>query len=90
MPEDEYAKMSDEDTDGDNQTTSVQHRHWLTNDLLVGYLVVTFVGLVGAHGFNVIDLTTVPDVVMVAWVTIVLGASTWLVGVDLLDKWGSK
>ena len=71
-------------------TSDVHRRWWLTNDVIAGVSVASFVAVVALHGYGLLDVSTLPNEVTYAWIGIVIAAATWVFGVDLVEKWGAE
>lgn len=74
---DESSEGSDEE-EGETQTT--QSRHWLTNDYLASFLIVTFVVVISLAALGSLNLQTVPTNVLLAWVLGFVTAVVWTFG----------
>lgn len=79
-----------EGSDGsDSDTRSPSRRHWLTNDVLAGMLVLSLVAVVAAHGAGSLNLQTLPQW-LVGVYSFSIGASvTWAFGQDAVEAWRS-
>jgi hypothetical protein len=69
-----------------DDTTSTQMRHWLTNDLLAGFLHLTLVAVVLAAGFGYLDLSAIPARMRLVFLGTVLSATVWSFGEDVLQS----
>jgi hypothetical protein len=70
----------------DDDTTSTQMRHWLTNDLLAGFLHLTLVAVVLAAGVGSLDLSAIPPRMRLVFLGTVLSATVWSFGEDVLQS----
>lgn len=70
----------------DDDTTSTQMRHWLTNDLLAGFLHLTLVAVVLAAGVGYLDLSAIPARMRLVFLGTVLSATVWSFGEDVLQS----
>jgi hypothetical protein len=70
----------------DDDTTSTQMRHWLTNDLLAGFLHLTLVAVVLAAGLGHLDLSAIPPRMRLVFLGTVLSATVWSFGEDVLQS----
>lgn len=79
----------DDEDDCDVQTTDESRRHYLTNDVLAGWLILTFPGIVaaGASGIYGFDLGVVPQSIRLAYVGVVGTATVWAFGKEALEAW---
>jgi hypothetical protein len=69
-----------------DDTTSTQMRHWLTNDLLAGFLHLTLVAAVLAAGVGYLDLSAIPPRMRLVFLATVLSATVWSFGEDVLQS----
>lgn len=82
-----HADGADGDIEGeDDDTTSTQMRHWLTNDLLAGFLHLTLVAVVLAAGLGHLDLAAIPPRMRLVFLGTVLSATVWSFGEDVLQS----
>jgi len=78
--------MSDAD-DGDGDTTSTALRWRYTNDLVAGFYLLTFVGLVALDSYQLVRLGVVPETVRTVWLAIAGVAAAWVFGGDAVRAW---
>lgn len=88
--ESDSSRTDTDAVDEDGSTDTTQTRHWLTNDALAAWLLVSFVLTVAAGGLGWIDLGAVPWQWTYPFVLLALGAGTWVFGVGLLEAYGSR
>lgn len=78
---------ADGDIEGEtDDTTSTQMRHWLTNDLLAGFLHLTLVAVVVAAGVGSLDVSAIPPRMRLVFLGTVLSATVWSFGEDVLQS----
>lgn len=82
--------MSADTPEDDSTTDSTRTRYAYTNDLLAGWLVVSFTLLSALHTISVVDLTTLPGTVFAAWISFVGISLAWAFGPDAVDAWQSS
>jgi hypothetical protein len=70
----------------EDDTTSTQMRHWLTNDLLAAFLHLTLVAVVLAAGLGHLDLAAIPPRMRLVFLGTVLSATVWSFGEDVLQS----
>lgn len=83
MPENQ-SEGSDEEP---GETTSIQSRYWLTNDLMLGLLNLSFIAVLASGAASWLDLQSVPGVYHVTFVMIVGTANVWAFGPAALEAW---
>ncbi|MFC5366045.1 hypothetical protein [Salinirubrum litoreum] len=83
---DDSVAASDDIEGEDDDTTSTQMRHWLTNDLLAGFLHLTLVAVVLAAGLGALDLSAIPPRMRLVFLGTVLSATVWSFGEDVLQS----
>lgn len=90
--------MTDNDTQSENDgngeieggsdTDSTATRHWLSNDLAAGWLLVSTSALIGLDAAGLIDLAGVPTELRVAYLIPSAGiAVAWLFGGGAVRAW---
>ena len=82
---DENRSGTDENRSGSTDTAS--ERHWLTNDGIAWLLTLSMVGVVTAASLGIVDLSTVPQEILVAYVVAFGVAIVWAFGRDALEAW---
>jgi len=74
------------DTNGDD-TESTATRYKYTNDLILGALVLGFLGLLTAAALGVIDLTLIPWYAIAALIAYVGIGIVWAFGPEAVKGW---
>jgi hypothetical protein len=77
-----------EDVDAEGSTETTDTRWWLTNDVLAGWLLISFTVLLAVGGTGWLALDAIPWQLLSAYMILVLGAGTWVFGVGLVERWG--
>lgn len=77
-------------TPTDDDTSSHERRHWLTNDAAYFVLLATMAGYLGGVGAGYLDATAVPEAAEWALFTSFLAANAWAFGSSLLESWGDR
>lgn len=77
--------MPDDTTDA--TTRDVMARFAYTNDIVGTLLLASLPILIGLHGAGLIDLSTVPQSLMVAYGIIVGTDAVWMFGIDAVKTW---
>lgn len=79
--------LPDGSIEKDNVTHSENARHWLTNDIIGGSLLISMPIIIAAAAMGILDLGTVPRSVLYGWLMILGTASVWAFGVAAAKEW---
>lgn len=71
--------------DGDTESTATRHKY--TNDFGFFLLNISFIALIGLHGYGIIDLSTLPGYILAVLATIVGVANVWAFGTEAMKGW---
>ena len=70
-----------------DRVASASERHWLTNDGIAWLLTLSMVGAVALGSIGIVDLTAVPQEILLAHVAAFGVAIVWAFGRDALEAW---